>query len=203
MTITDLEKAFEQPLPGIKGHQLLMPSYRNALKLSAVEAKNPRRAGVLVHLFDGIDGLEVLLMKRPEYEGTHSGQISFPGGKFEPGDQTLKETAFREAFEEVGLRKEKLRSIGALSWLYIPPSNFYVEPFVTYSSKCPELVLQKEEVAYTLSIPLVKICDRSLLRDAEVVTKYGPMRVPAFHWQGEVIWGATAMILGELSALFS
>jgi hypothetical protein len=65
------------------------------------------------------------------------------------------------------------------------------------------LVLQKEEVAYTLSIPLVKICDRSLLRDAEVVTKYGPMRVPAFHWQGEVIWGATAMILGELSALFS
>jgi hypothetical protein len=99
MTITDLERAFEQPLPGIKGHQLLMPSYRNALKFAAVEAKNPRRAGVLVHLFDGVDGLEVLLMKRPEYKGTHSGQISFPGGKFEPGDQTLKETAFREAFE--------------------------------------------------------------------------------------------------------
>lgn len=203
MTITDLEKAFEQPLPGIKGHQLLMPSYRNALKLPEVEAKNPRRAGVLVHLFDGADGLEVLLMKRPVYKGTHSGQISFPGGKFELGDQSLKETAFREAFEEVGLRKEMYRFIGVLSWLYIPPSNFYVEPYVTYSTQCPELILQTNEVAYTLSVPLSKICDRSLLRDAEVVTKYGSMRVPAFHWQDEVIWGATAMILGELSALFS
>ncbi|MDB2404842.1 coenzyme A pyrophosphatase, partial [Schleiferiaceae bacterium] len=80
MTITDLKKAFEQPLPGIKGHQLLMPSYRNALRLEAVQAKSPRRAGVLVHLFEGAQGLEVLLMKRPVYEGTHSGQISFPGG---------------------------------------------------------------------------------------------------------------------------
>jgi len=54
-----------------------------------------------------------------------------------------------------------------------------------------------------LSIPLNKICDRSIVGDAEVMTKYGALRVPAFHWQGEVIWGATAMILGELSALFS
>jgi 8-oxo-dGTP pyrophosphatase MutT (NUDIX family) len=203
MTITDLKKAFEQPLPGIKGHQLLMPSYRNALRLEAVQAKSPRRAGVLVHLFEGAQGLEVLLMKRPVYEGTHSGQISFPGGGYEEGDGSLQGTAYREAFEEVGLRKEDLLSIGALSWLYIPPSNFYVEPYVTYSAQCPELVLEEKEVAYTLSIPLSKICDRSLLRDTEVMTKYGALKVPAFHWEGDVIWGATAMILGELSALFS
>ena len=180
-----------------------MPSYRNSLNLEAVASKNPKRAGVLVHLFDGVDGLEVLLMKRPVYDGTHSGQISFPGGKFEEHDQTLENTAYREAFEEVGLRKEELLPIGALSWLYIPPSNFYVEPYVTYSPALPELVLEEKEVSYTLSVPLTKICDRSIVRDAEVMTKYGPSRVPAFHWQGEVIWGATAMILGELSALFS
>lgn len=203
MTLAELKKVFEQPLPGIKGHQLLMPSYRNALHFDTVESKNPRRAGVLVHLFNGADGLEVLLMKRPVYDGTHSGQISFPGGKFEKGDGDLAGTAYREAFEEVGLRKEDLHHIGGLSWLYIPPSNFYVEPYVTYSSECPELVLEEKEVAYTLSVPLVKICNRSLLSEAEVMTNYGKITVPAFHWQGEVIWGATAMILGELSALFS
>ena len=203
MTLSDLKTVFKQPLPGIKGHQLLMPSYRNSLKLETVASKNPKRAGVLVHLFEGVDGIEVLLMKRPEYDGTHSGQISFPGGKFEEGDHTLENTAYREAFEEVGLRKEELLSIGALSWIYIPPSNFYVEPYVTYSPALPELVLEEKEVSYTLSIPLTRICDRSILRDAEVMTKYGTSSVPAFHWQGEVIWGATAMILGELSALFS
>ena len=203
MTLSDLKTVFKQPLPGIKGHQLLMPSYRNSLKLETVASKNPKRAGVLVHLFEGVDGIEVLLMKRPEYDGTHSGQISFPGGKFEEGDHTLENTAYREAFEEVGLRKEELLSIGALSWIYIPPSNFYVEPYVTYSRALPELVLEEKEVSYTLSIPLTRICDRSILRDAEVMTKYGTSSVPAFHWQGEVIWGATAMILGELSALFS
>ena len=203
MTLSDLKTAFKEPLPGIKGHRLLMPSYRNSLNLEAVASKNPNRAGVLVHLFDGVDGLEVLLMKRPVYDGTHSGQISFPGGKFEEHDQTLENTAYREAFEEVGLRKEELLPIGALSWLYILPSNFYVEPYVTYSPALPELVLEEKEVSYTLSVPLTKICDRSIVRDAEVMTEYGPSRVPAFHWQGEVIWGATAMILGELSALVS
>ena len=203
MTLLDLKTAFKQPLPGIKGHQLLMPSYRNSLDLEAVASKNPKRAGVLVHLFEGVDGIEVLLMKRPEYDGTHSGQVSFPGGKFEDGDHTLENTAYREAFEEVGLRREELLPLGELSWLYIPPSNFYVEPYVTYSPALPELVLEEKEVAYTLSIPLISICDGSILRDAEVMTKYGALRVPAFHWRGEVIWGATAMILGELSALFS
>ena len=203
MTLADLKTAFQEPLPGIKGHQLLMPSYRNSHNLEAVASKNPKRAGVLVHIFEGVDGIEVLLMKRPVYDGTHSGQISFPGGKFEEDDHTLEHTAYREAFEEVGLRKDELLPLGALSWLYIPPSNFYVEPYVTYSPTLPELVLEEKEVAYTLSIPLNRICDRSILRDAEVMTKYGVLRVPAFHWQGEVIWGATAMILGELSALFS
>ena len=80
MTLSDLKTAFEEPLPCIKGHQLLMPSYRNLLNLEAVATKNPKRAGVLVHLFEGDDGIEVLLMKRPVYDGTHSGQISFPGG---------------------------------------------------------------------------------------------------------------------------
>ena len=56
--------------------------------------------------------------------------------------------------------------------------------------------------AWRMGAP-IPICDRTIVRDAEVMTKYGPSRVPAFHWQGEVIWGATAMILGELSALFS
>ena len=106
MTLSDLKTAFEEPLPGIKGHQLLMPSHRNSLNLEAVATKNPKRAGVLVHLFEGDDGIEVLLMKRPVYDGTHSGQISFPGGKFEEDDHTLEHTAYREAFEEVGLRKD-------------------------------------------------------------------------------------------------
>ena len=60
MTLADLKTAFQEPLPGIKGHQLLMPSYRNSHNLEAVASKNPKRAGVLVHLFEGVDGIEVL-----------------------------------------------------------------------------------------------------------------------------------------------
>lgn len=181
----------------------MMPGYRAALKPSRETLEQAKKAAVLVHVFDGNKGLEVLFMKRPAYEGTHGGQVSFPGGRVEPSDQSMEQTALREAFEEVGLRQEQLTVVKALAPVYIPPSNFLVSPFVSFAPQLEPLVLQEEEVAYTFSVPLEALLVDELVGTTYVSTKLGKMKVPAYLWKDEVIWGATAIITARLTALLS
>ena len=156
-----------------------------------------------MHIFQGEQGLEVLYMKRPEYDGTHGGQVSFPGGRREEEDLSFKQTAIREAQEEVGLVYEDYRIIQALEPLYIPPSNFLVHPFVSIAEEQPELELDPKEVAYTFSVPLSELRQGELMGSAKVQTKLGKVKVPAYLWKDEVIWGATAIITARLVALLS
>lgn len=189
------------PLPGVEGQRLMMPSYRNAVEKEAVMALSPRKAGVVMHVFQGDEGLEVLYMKRASYNGTHSAQISFPGGELEDFDEHLKAAAFRECEEEVGLRPEAQTFLRPMTWLYIPPSNFYVEPFLSCAPSPPELTIDTVEVDRVFSIPLARLLDDSLVQPTRIETTYGTMNVPAYHWDGEIIWGATAMMTSELVAL--
>ncbi len=201
MTLEALKDKLNAPLPGISGQREMMPSYRNAVSLEDIAPLQPRKAGVIIHIFQGPQELEVLYMKRPAYDGTHSGQISFPGGELEEFDQDLMAAAFRECEEEVNLKPNEQEFFRAMSWLYIPPSNFYVEPFITIGTAAPKVELDPREVDRVFSIPLSKLIDGFLIQQTSIETTYGTLVVPAYHWDGEIIWGATAMMTAELVAL--
>jgi len=201
MTIDALKEKLYLPLPGASGQQEMMPSYRNAIDFADIASFKPRKAGVIIHIFQGPHELEVLYMKRPAYDGTHSGQISFPGGELEEYDEDLRAAAFRECEEEVNLKPSEQEFFRAMSWLYIPPSNFYVEPFITLGKAPPNIELDPREVDRVFSIPLSQLIDGSLIQQTSIKTTYGTLLVPAYHWDGEIIWGATAMMTAELVAL--
>lgn len=203
MQYDEFIRAVEGALPGWEGQKNMNPTYRSKVDMADILDKNPRRAGVLVHAHGGAEGMELLYMKRPQSMGNHSGQISFPGGVFEEGDGDLQATAFREAQEEVGLCAEQTCPVRALSWLYIPPSNFYVEPYLSVSEAVPDLNVNAAEVEYTFSIPVALLKSGALDQMVPIETTYGRMKVPAYVYEGEVIWGATAMITAELLALIS
>lgn len=188
---------------GSTGSNTMMPWYRKMVKPTAKTLVAAKKAAVLVHIFRSDQGLEVLYMKRPDYDGTHGGQVSFPGGRREEEDSSFEQTAIREAREEVGLVYEDYRIVKALEPLYIPPSNFLVHPFVSLAEERPELELDPKEVAYTFSIPLSELQKGALVGSVKVQTKLGRVKVPAYLWEDEVIWGATAIITSRLVALLS
>jgi 8-oxo-dGTP pyrophosphatase MutT (NUDIX family) len=203
MTASEFINRIQSPKNDLAMADSMMPWYRKLVKPSVQTLKNANKAAVLVHVFEGPEGLEILFMKRPAYDGTHGGQVSFPGGKREDTDVDFEHTARREAQEEVGLESSTFEIVKSMEPLYIPPSNFLVYPFVSFSKQKQTLILEEKEVAYTFSIPLTKIISGELMDSVKVPTKIGRMKVPAYLWHEEVIWGATAIITARLAALLS
>ena len=142
------------------------------------------------------------LILRKTYHGVHSAQIGFPGGRFEPDDQTLDQTAVRETWEEIGVPESEVTIIKELTDLYIPPSNFNVRPFLGMHQAKPVFHKQDEEVEDIVEVPLEHILDDQLVIQARVATSYNVnIEVPAFELGGHVVWGATAMMLSEIKDL--
>lgn len=141
----------------------------------------------------------LVLTKRNTYPGVHSSQISFPGGKAEPEDADLTQTALRETFEEVGISPHEIEVIMAFTEIYIPPSNFLVQPFLGIANSEPEFKPDPKEVTAIIQLPLDTFLDDSILTSSEMQTSYAQsIMVPAFVFEGHIVWGATAMILSEL-----
>lgn len=95
-----------------------------------INSEKIQKSAVLLLLFPDKGSLNLLFIKRAEDGGKHSGQIAFPGGKFEENDNILENTALRETEEEVGIKKEDIKILKSLTSLLIPVSNFSVKPFV-------------------------------------------------------------------------
>src|SRR5690606_4371434 len=112
----------------------------------------------------------------------------------EPGETSL-ETALRETWEEIGVTPEKIQILGSLSVLFVDVSGFLIQPFVGWLRAEPVLILNEAEVEKILLFPLLQYKDK--LEETELETVSGKLKVPCFHFEGEIIWGATAMILAE------
>lgn len=166
--------------------------------------KDPKKAGVMALFYPGANNHTYLLfILRKTYEGVHSNQIGFPGGKQESTDSSLLQTALRETREEVGIEPEKVSVIRSISDLYIPPSNFEVRPYIGLYDKTSPFVLQESEVEALVEVPFGEIMDETVLTRRKMRTSYArEVEVPAFELGGYIVWGATAMILSEIKELF-
>jgi 8-oxo-dGTP pyrophosphatase MutT (NUDIX family) len=142
-----------------------------------------------------------VVILRPTYEGIHSGQISLPGGRFELTDEDIKQTALRETYEEIGIDPAEVTIIGQLTQLYIPPSNYLVQPFVGFTSGSPAFNPQPEEVEQIIEIPLTTLLDENNLVQKEISVGDIQFSTPSFVINGTTIWGATAMILNEFKEI--
>ncbi len=190
-------------LPGYRAQERMAGRVR---PMPAVVPENARLSAVLCLLFPQNEELHVLLMKRREDRSAHSGQVSFPGGRFEPEDSDLKHTALREAAEEVGISASSVEIISPLTSLYIPVSNFNVFPYLAYAPKRPDYSINDAEVAHLLELPLSTLFHESRKTITDVVSPAITQVIKNVHAykldDGTIIWGATAMILSEIEALF-
>ena len=158
------------------------------------------QAAVLVLFYTSDDKTHLVFMKRNEYDGPHSAQISFPGGVRETGDLSLKETAIRETREEIGING-MIEVLGALTPLHIPVSNFMVYPYVGWIKEAPVFDPDPSEVQYVIEAPLEALLDPTN-RDSETLFHHAmPIQAPFYRVGEEKIWGATAMILSEVLQL--
>lgn len=187
-------------LPAMKAHVKMAPFERiESLKNIDIENKKPRTAAVMMLFYPKNGVTHLVLIVRNSYEGVHSGQIAFPGGKYEKEDKDFKETALRETQEEVGISPEVMEIIKAFTPMYIPPSNFMVHPFLGICNDEICFVPDPSEVAQIIELPLSVFLSDAIVIEANLSTSYAQnINVPAFEIEGHVVWGATAMILSEL-----
>lgn len=198
-----LETKLKNPLPGRQGQITMAPQPINEARFAQHDQKNARKGAVLLLLYPGLGGCTVPFIKRPEYDGTHSGQVSLPGGKWEPQDQNLQETALRETEEEIGVDKGQIKLIGKLSNLFIPPSNFLVTPYIGFTDSLPHFKPDPREVSRIIHCRFEELVDHRIRKETELKLHSGhQVMAPYFDIDEEVVWGATAMILGELMAVW-
>ncbi len=198
-----LGEELKKPLPGEDAQYIMAPSYRPHLTRPEIMAYNPRLGGVLLLLYVKDGEFNIVFTKRREYNGVHSAQMSFPGGKKEERDVDLTQTALRETFEEVGVPPEKIEILGRLTELFIPPSNFLITPSVGFAAGIDVFLPQQTEVAEIVEIPVSFFLDESSVNPKTQITLPGnhTVEVPAFIFNGHVIWGATAIVLSEFVAI--
>jgi len=194
-----IQALLDQPLPGSEAHDAILPALAQQRKLALDKDKNPKLSSVAATFFPKEGETHILLIQRQSYDGVHSGQISFPGGKVEEHDQNLVETALREMEEEVGVLRNNPKLIRSISQVYIPPSRFLVHPFLFYLEELPKLKKNEREVDNIIFLPLSKLLDDALIVQGKIKLDNGVnLKTPYFEFQEHKIWGATAMMLSEI-----
>jgi len=182
----------------------MVPAFRRELMKKNQELKvTPKKAGVLALCYPGEENAAyILLILRKTYEGVHSNQIAFPGGKEEELDTDLLSTALRETEEEVGIPMKNVTVIKELTQVYIPPSNFMVSPFIGICFEQPAFSIQEEEVEKVVEVPIKDLLNDDFICSKKIKTSYAvDVDVPAFNLNDYTVWGATAMMLSEVKDL--
>ncbi len=200
--LTHISSRKNVPLGGIESQLKMAPEIRKNFDLASLIKENPKEAATLA-LFYPNEKNETcfLLTERASYSGTHSAQISFPGGKVDKNDTNHQHTALRETFEETAVSTAHVSIYRELSKTYIPPSNFWVTPFIGTIDYRPNFIANNE-VSTIIEVKLKDILDEQSLLIQNMSTSYMKrVDVPCFKLNGYIVWGATAMILSEIKDL--
>lgn len=197
-----LKRIRNAELLGENAHEVYSPPYRPLFSYEEILQKNPKFAAVNILLYLKEDGWYFPLMLRSENENDrHSGQISLPGGKRDAADRSFEDTAKRETHEEIGISQHYIRIIRAMSPIFIPPSNFYVHPFISFTKKNPEFYLQEAEAKELIEVPVSSILQLDEEPKLMALPDSRSVEVPVIDFNGYIIWGATSMILSEFRQL--
>lgn len=194
-----LKEAVQSP-PGMVAYEVMMPEIRKRMQnLDITKVEGAKLSSVLILLYFHDGKVHLPLTKRHDYDGTHSGQISLPGGKHEDGDESREYTALRETREEIGVDSKDITLLGTLSEIYIPPSNFKVLPVLGFIEKKPNFVREEFEVKEIIEVELSDFTNKTNHKAKDIKVRDMTLKnTPYFDIQGHVVWGATAMILSEL-----
>jgi 8-oxo-dGTP pyrophosphatase MutT (NUDIX family) len=192
------------PLPGSAAQDAM--SSRARMPLQAYLDKHPdyRTSAVMMLLYP-VDGVvHTAIIKRPSYDGIHSGQLALPGGKKEEGDGSPLYTAIRETKEEIGVEVSTEDVLGELTPLYIPPSNFLVHAFVAWLNERPSFEPDAREVDKVLEVPLTSFLNPEMKSRRRIpIGEHTFIDAPCYLIGEETLWGATAMMFAELEALLT
>ncbi|KAA3621150.1 MAG: CoA pyrophosphatase [Flavobacterium sp.] len=200
----EIVKVKKMPLPGEDSHMEMAPQERLLeLKRLAYKTNSAKKAGVMVLFYPSVSNeTRFVLILRKTYKGVHSAQVGFPGGRFEEVDNSFRDTALRETEEEVGIPANNISVIRKLTQVYIPPSNYFVQPYLGITMLNPVFIPQETEVEAVIEVPLTEFLDDEILIQKKLSTSYAKsIDVPAFKLQDHIVWGATAMMLNEVRQL--
>lgn len=191
-----LSLRLQRPLPGITAHEPMRAIPVGDFRPTFEHKLPPKPGSVLILLHEDQGVIRFPLIKRPVYTGAHSGQISLPGGKAEPGEDAIQ-TALREGEEEIGVDHRAVNVIGRLSDFFVIPSNFMVTPVIGVV-KGPVFHPDPHEVSRIISCSLLDLLLEGAIKSKEILAagQYR-MMAPHFEIEDEVVWGATAMMLNE------
>lgn len=203
--IERLRTGLKDALPGHDRFLELSGYKRLDIERARAQDPPPRESAVLALIYPKAEELHALLMLRPTYDGVHSAQVSFPGGKREVEDPSLLHTALREFQEETGAETSKVDVLGVLSPVYIPPSRMLVTPYVGYAEQIGPWIPDPTEVARLIEVPLSTLLRADILKRKQqyIQVMGGSVEIPYFDVDGETVWGATALMVAELRELLS
>ena len=192
-----MREELSRPLPGREYQFKLAPRHRLLTDNSDKPAVNAAVALIIIPA--GNTGWELVLIKRTEYNGYHSGQVSLPGGKHDPDDNSLIQTALRETEEEIGIKLLPDQCLGHLTILDIKVSGFRVHPFVFYLDQLPVFRLEEQEVNYLIRFDIFSLLNERLIKTITFTDADYSFDAPYFAISNEIVWGATSMILSEFA----
>jgi 8-oxo-dGTP pyrophosphatase MutT (NUDIX family) len=197
-----IEELKSKELGGLEAQFKMAPKLRLQYNQDKIAANKPKKAAVLVLFYPNKENETCfLLTQRAIYKGTHSAQISFPGGKIDKSDKNLQQTALRETHEEVGVLPSTVKIIRELTDVYIPPSNFLATPFLGFVDERPNFVLN-HEVALEIEVLVSDLLDDKTITTVTLDTSYmKKIAVPCFRINNHIVWGATGMMLSEIKEL--
>jgi len=193
-----LERGLREPLPGLAAQARFAPRPRRVWP--SPNGEGLRAAAGLLLLFPIAADAHLVLTVRSSALPSHAGQVSLPGGAVEAGE-SIEQAALREAQEEIGLAPESVRVIGRLTPLQIPVSGFLLHPVVGVADALPLLYPADNEVERILLVPLAHLLDPSRVRQEQRTRDGLFLDIPYLEVEGAQLWGATAMICGELLSL--
>ena len=195
-----LQQEIEKGLPGENAHLKMSPLNRGVSSIAIQNNTSYRESAIAVILFPKGESIECILIQRQIYEGKHSGQISFPGGKKEENDIHIEFTARRETQEEIGIPIDNGLLICELTSVYIPVSDFLVKPFLYFHEEIPQLIPNEREVAEIFTFKLEELLNEESYSTMSIEITKGIIKknIPCFNLKEKKVWGATALILNEL-----
>ncbi|MFI5172650.1 MAG: NUDIX hydrolase [Chitinophagales bacterium] len=199
--VLKLAEEIHKGLPGLEAHKIMAPVTRPLISFDEADFPQANKGAVMILFYPAGDAISFVLIKRPSYDGVHGGQVSFPGGRVESSDPETAFTALRECEEETGIDKNSIRVFGKLSNVYIPPSNYFVFPYLGYLESTPQFTPDKHEVEYIIEADVKKITDPKIKSTINIIRKDISFTAPCYLINEHKVWGATAIILSELEFL--